>query len=186
MIFLRKIKVSAILLFLWMPTVLYAQPSFSTKNAKVSFFSSTPIEDIKAASDKGSAVFIIKTRDLAFQVPIKSFQFSKGLMQEHFNENYMESDKYPIARFRGKINQDIDLSKDGEYPVTASGLLFIHGVEKQRTLNGKIKVMGNKIVMLSNFDVACVDHNIRIPKLVITKVAEIINVNVNATLIQNN
>ena len=156
--------------------------NYSTKTGKISFFSSTPIEDIKAASTKATAVFVSKSKDLAFQVPIKSFQFEKGLMQEHFNENYMESDKYPVAKFKGKINQDIDFSKNGEYSVTATGTLSVHGVDKPRTINGKIRVDDGKVQLLAGFNVACVDHNIKIPTLVVTKVAEVIAVKVDATL----
>ena len=159
----------------------YAQ-NLSSKAVKVRFFSSTPLEDIKAASEKGSAVLISKTGEVAFQVPIKSFEFSSGLMQEHFNENYMESDKYPYAKFSGKLNQPVDLTKDGEYNVTASGLLSMHGVSKQRSIPGKIKVSDGSVQLISSFDVACVDHKIKIPKLVMTKVAEVIKVDVNATL----
>lgn len=156
--------------------------NFTTKNAKVRFFSSTPVEDIKAASDNGVAVLIGKTGSIAFQIPIKSFQFSKGLMQEHFNENYMESDEYPYAKFNGKINQQVDLSKDGEYNVTATGTLIIHGVLKHRTIPGKIRVANGTVQLLAGFEVACADHNIKIPRLVMTKIAEVIKVNIDATL----
>ena len=156
--------------------------NFTSKEVKVRFFSSTPIEDIRAASDKGVAVLISKTGKIAFQVPIKSFEFAKGLMQEHFNENYMESDIYPYAKFDGKINQEIDFTKDGEYNVSATGALLIHGVTKQRTIPGTIKVKDGHVQILSGFEVACADHKIKIPKLVFTKIAEVIKVNVDATL----
>ena len=156
--------------------------NLTTTKAKVRFFSSTPIEDIKAASDNGIAVLVSKTGAIAFQVPIKSFEFSKGLMQEHFNENYLESNKYPYAKFTGKINQPVDLTKNGEFNVSATGKLLIHGVSKQRTIAGKIIVNNGSIQLLSAFDVACADHKIKIPKLVMTKIAEVIKVNIDATL----
>lgn len=159
-----------------------AAQNFSTKTGKISFFSSTPLEDIKAASEKLMAIVVSKNGQMAFQVPIRSFTFAKGLMQEHFNENYMESDKYPYAKFKGTLNPKIDLTKDGEYAVTADGTLSVHGVDKRRVIPGKIQVKDGKIRILSNFDVACVDHQIKIPTLVIKKVAEVINVNVDATL----
>lgn len=181
-----SVKKSSKLFLLLLVTAGLSIPSFgqnvTTKTAKVRFFSSTPIEDIKAASDKGVAVLVTKTGEIAFQVPIKSFQFAKGLMQEHFNENYMESDKYPYAKFNGKINQPIDLSRNGEYNVNATGTLLIHGVAKQRTIPGKIKVENGNAQLLSGFEVACADHNIKIPKLVFTKIAQVIKVNVDATL----
>ncbi|MBC7913937.1 MAG: YceI family protein [Pyrinomonadaceae bacterium] len=154
-----------------------------SKNAKVRFFSSTPIEDIKAVSEKGVVVIIPKTGEIAFQVAIATFDFDKGLMEEHFNENYMESPKFPFARFNGKISPFPDLTKDGEYTVTATGNLLIHGVLKQRTIPGKITVSNGKAKLISAFDVACAEHSIKIPKLVFTKVAEVIKVNIETTLI---
>jgi hypothetical protein len=180
----RNIKRTFLLFSLLLPSFLKAQTKYSTGTAKVGFFSSTPVEDIKAVSNKGAAVLVSKTGEIAFQVPIKSFQFERGLMQEHFNENYMESDKYPVARFKGKINQDLDFSKNGEYDVSATGNLSMHGVDKQRTINGKVKVKDGKVQLLSNFKVACADHNIKIPRLVMTKIAEVISVNIDATLNQ--
>ncbi|HEY0056027.1 MAG TPA: YceI family protein [Pedobacter sp.] len=183
MISVKKLSKSLkILLFgvgLSIPT--YAQ-NLSSKSVKVRFFSSTPIEDIKAVSQKGVAVLVAKTGEMAFQIPIKSFEFARGLMQEHFNENYMESNKYPFAKFSGKLNQPVDLTKDGEYNVTAAGLLSMHGVSKQRSIPGKIKVSNGNVQLITSFEVACVDHNIKIPKLVITKVAEVVKVDVDATL----
>ena len=172
---------AAILIMTGLYIPCYGQ-NLSSKAAKIKFFSSTRIEDIKAASEKGIAVLVTKTGDVAFQVPIKSFQFSRGLMQEHFNENYMESDKYPFAKFSGKLSQPIDLTKDGEYNVTATGSLSMHGVSKQRTIPGKLKVTNGNVQLLSSFNVACADHNIKIPKLVMTKIAEVIKVDVDATL----
>ncbi len=181
---IKQLITCCLLLALGAP--LKAQSNFSTKNAKISFFSSTPIEDIRAASDKVAGVLIGKTREVVFQVNMKTFEFEKRLMQEHFNENYIESDKYPVARFKGKINENIDFSRDGEYNVTATGILLIHGVEKQRTISGKIKVEKGSVNLVSTFDVACADHKIKIPTLVITKVAEVINVKISANLTQAN
>ncbi|WP_207422037.1 YceI family protein [Desertivirga brevis] len=178
----KNIKNTFLLFGLLLPYLLKAQTNYSTGTAKIGFFSSTPIEDIKAVSNKGVAVLVSKTGEIAFQVPIKSFQFERGLMQEHFNDNYMESDKYPVARFKGKINKDLDFNKNGEYNVSAMGNLSMHGVDKPRTINGKVIVKDGKVQLLSNFKVACADHNIKIPKLVMTKIAEVINVNIDATL----
>jgi hypothetical protein len=175
------IKLFCVTLLCGLSFSVYSQ-NLSTKSAKVRFFSSTPIEDIKASSDKGIAVYVAKSGELAFQIPIKSFEFSRSLMQEHFNENYMESDKYPIAKFSGKVNQPIDLSKNGDYDVTATGNLLIHGVSKPRTIAGKVKVANGAMQLSSEFNVACADHSIKIPRLVMTKIAEVIKVNVDASL----
>jgi hypothetical protein len=100
-------------------------------------YSKAPIEDIEARTDKGTSVFNATTGELAFNVPIRSFKFDKALMQEHFNENYMESDKFPQASFRGKTADKIDLTKDGTYPVTASGVFDAHGVKQTRNIPAK-------------------------------------------------
>lgn len=159
-----------------------AQPNLGTKDGKITFFSSTPVEDIKAASDNLSAVWVTTTQEIAFQVPIRSFQFAKGLMQEHFNEDYMESGKYPYASFKGKVEPSIDINKDGNYPVKARGVLTVHGVSKSREIPGRITVRDGKARVTTSFDVACTDHHIKIPTLVIMKVAEVINVKVDAQL----
>jgi polyisoprenoid-binding protein YceI len=95
----------------------------------------------------------------------------------------MESEKYPYSTFSGKINEEIDLTKDGEYAVTVTGKLNIHGVEQERTINGKIIVKNGEITLLSDFKVAVKDHKIEIPTVVVAKIAEVIDVKVNAVLL---
>ncbi len=97
-------------------------------------------------------------------------------MEEHFNENYLESEKFPNAIFKGKIQESIDWTKVGTYDVSAKGILTIHGVSKERILNGKVTIDKNKIVLNSDFDVMLVDHKIDVPKLVFAKIAEKIKV----------
>lgn len=112
------------------------------------------------------------TKEIAVKVPIKSFVFPKSLMQEHFNENYMESDKYPYAIFKGKINEGIDFTKPGTYDVSATGKLNIHGVERDQTLKGKLTVQSGKALLDAAFDVLLVDHKIKVPEVVFAKIAE--------------
>ena len=107
---------------------------------------------------------------------IRSFKFEKAFMEEHFNENYMESDKYKTAVFKGRINEKIDYSSDGSYDVTATGKLNIHGVEQDRTLKGTIVIKDNTITLESAFKVALKDHNIEIPKIVASNIAEEVDV----------
>lgn len=156
--------------------------SYVGRNVKTAIFSSTPIEDIRAVSVNGIAAIVSKTKEVVVQIPVKSLTFDRKLMQEHFNENYMESDKYPEAKFKGTIDQDIDFSKAGEYNVTVTGTLSIHGVDKVRTIPGKLTVGDGMLQIFTEFKVACVDHKIKIPKLVITKVAEVISVKVDGKL----
>lgn len=156
--------------------------NYSAKNVKVRLFSSTPIEDIRAVNVKAIAVLVSKTREIVVEVPIRSFEFDKKLMQEHFNENYMESDQYPTAKFKGIIDQQIDFTKDGTYNVSVTGKLTVHGVDQQRNISGKLLVNKGVLLISTAFKVACVDHKIKIPNLVITKVAEVININVDGQL----
>lgn len=154
---------------------------YSTSSGVISFFSSTPVEDIQAKSDKVLAVMNAK-REVAFSISNTSFQFPNKLMQEHFNEKYMESEKYPTSTFKGKINEDIDLTKDGEHKVTVTGKLNIHGVELERTIPGTIIIKDGVIQLISDFKVKVTDHKIEIPKLVVAKIAEEIAVKVDAKL----
>jgi hypothetical protein len=156
--------------------------TYTGKNIKFNIFSSTPIEDIKAVSYTGVAVLTAQKQEITIQVAIKSLEFDKKLMQEHFNENYMESDKYPLAKFKGIIEPKIDWSKDGEYNVTAKGTLSVHGVDQARTINGKLTIK-NKVASISTtFNVACAEHQIKIPSLMFTKIAEVIQVKVQGNL----
>lgn len=152
------------------------------KTAEVSFFSSTPMEDIDAKNSSAVSLLDPATGGVEFAVLIKGFQFEKALMQEHFNENYMESEKFPKANFKGKISNlaEVDFKKDGTYPVTVTGSMTIHGVTKEVTIKGVMKVSGGKINANSNFTVRPADYNISIPKVVTEKIAEEIKVTVVA------
>ena len=157
---------------------------YTSKNIKINIFSSTPIEDIKAASYSAAAVLVTEKQEISFQVAVKSLEFDKKLMQEHFNENYMESDKFPLAKFKGTIEQKIDWAKDGVHEVTANGTLLLHGVEKLRKIIGKITIKNNVISLESTFSVACEAHQVKIPKMMFTKIAEVIEVKVQGNLTQ--
>jgi hypothetical protein len=173
-------KYIAIILIAWLHINQAVQGTYVCKNAKVSIFSKAPLEDIDASSQKGTSVFNATTGDLAFSVPIRSFTFEKSLMQEHFNENYMESEKYPNASFKGKVQQLPDLSKNGTYPVSVTGTFEAHGVRQARTIPGKIIVNQGTISMSSEFVVMCKDHKIEIPTIVFKNIAESIRVQVAA------
>lgn len=159
-----------------------AQGLFKSTSSKVSFYSHTPLEDIEAISDKATAVINPTTNQLAFVVPNTSLVFHNSLMQEHFNEKYMESAKYPKSTFSGKITEKIDWATDGEYPVSVVGKLNIHGVEMERTIKAVIAVKKGIISAKSEFFVKTADHKIEVPKLVWEKIAEEMKVNVSAEL----
>jgi len=145
--------------------------------AVISFFSETPIENISAVTKE--ALSIIKRDSVIFSVRNTSFVFEKPLMQEHFNENYMESSKYPVSTFKGKINETVDLTKNGTYSVTCSGVLNMHGVTKTYTFRGTITVKGDEVHLKSDFDVRLVDHKIDRPVAVLKNLAEVIAVKVD-------
>lgn len=177
-----------IILLAWFTFYQAGQDIYTCKNAKINLFSSAPIEDIEASSTNGVSVYNPGTGELAFSVPIRSFHFPKSLMEEHFNENYMESDKYPRASFKGKIQEHFDLSKDGNYPVTATGEFEIHGIKQTRTIAGNLKVNNGVLTMTSEFMVKCADHHIDIPQIVFHNIAENIRIRVAAiyTLYKSN
>lgn len=152
---------------------------YTCKEINTRLYSEAPIENIEAISSKGFSVLNFNTSEIQFNIPIRSFQFKKSLMKEHFNENYMESDKYPNATFKGKINEKVDAARDGDYPVTVTGEMEVHGVKKQRTISGTIKVANNQLTITSQFTVLCKDHQIEIPKLVFKKIAESIQITVS-------
>jgi polyisoprenoid-binding protein YceI len=174
-----KTKIALLALVLLWQTG-HSQKMLKTNNAKVGFYSHTPVEDIEAISDKTSAVINPSNNQLAFALMNTSLKFDNSLMQEHFNEKYMESDKYPKSTFSGKINEVIDWSKDGDNKVTVTGKLLIHGVELERTLPANISIKNGKISATSEFMVKTAEHKITIPKLVWQKIAEEVKVNVTA------
>ena len=171
------------LLLLGSFTTLFAQ-KYMTRTGKVSFFSSTPIENIEAFNNEVANIVDSKTGDIVFQVPIKSFKFEKALMQEHFNEDYMESDKYPKADFKGKIVNaaGINFSKDGTYNVKAEGKLTMHGVTHDVSIPGTLTVRGNELTANAKFMILPGDYGIKIPSVVANKIAKQIEVTVNSTL----
>jgi hypothetical protein len=157
------------------------QEIYVCKNTRITLYSSAPIEDVKAVSSIGVSVYNPVSGELSFSVPIRSFQFDKSLMQEHFNSDYMESDKYPRATFKGKVQEQIDLNKDGVYPVKVSGEFTVHGITHARTIQGTITVKNGMPGITSEFMVKCADHHIDIPQIVFHNIAESIKINVAAT-----
>jgi polyisoprenoid-binding protein YceI len=145
---------------------------YSIKTSEFSFFSKALMEDIEANNTKASSIINTANRELVVRIPIAQFQFRNRLMQQHFNENYLESEKFPYATFKGKINEMINLSKSGVYEVSASGTLNIHGVDQERTIKGKLIIAENTLNLDTKFDVMLIDHKIDIPKLVFKKIAE--------------
>lgn len=159
----------------------FAQPVFMTRNGKISFFSKTPIENIEATNNEVTSLLNIEKGELVFAVLVKSFRFDKALMEEHFNENYLESTKYPKATFNGKI---LNLSKvnfnvSGTYEIEVGGDLTIHGVKQYQTATGTIIVSPGKLEASSRFVIKLSDYKIEIPSLVAEKISNTVEINVN-------
>ena len=154
-----------------------------TKNGNISFFSTAPMENITADNNQVMSVLNIQNGELLFSVLIKGFRFKKSLMEEHFNENYMESDKFPKASFKGNITDQskINYSKDGNYVVNVSGDLTIHGITKKVSAPGNISVKSGVVSAISKFNVKLSDYNISIPGIVKDKIAETIEISVSCS-----
>jgi polyisoprenoid-binding protein YceI len=149
---------------------------FATSAGHTHFSASTPLENIEADNKKSQVILNTANNEIAIRMNMREFVFPNKLMQEHFNENYIESVKYPTATFSGKVDKAPDYTKDGQYDLSATGKFTVHGVTKERTINGKMKIEGGKITIDSNFEVALTDHNIEVPKVVFVKIAQIIQV----------
>lgn len=155
---------------------------FMAKTCEISFFSPTPVEDIAAVTKIAKPLLNTQTQDVQIKIPMTSFIFKKPLMQEHFNENYVETEKYPAAIFKSKINEKIDFTKDGEYNVTVTGILSLHGVDKEYTFPGKLVIKGDQITISSTFRIKFADHNIVIPGLYSGIIPADTEVKINAVL----
>jgi len=156
---------------------------FNVSRGSIDFRSDAPLELIKASSSKLRGKFDPVRKQFAFTVKVNSFEgFNSPLQKEHFNENYMESDKFPDANFSGRIIEDIDITKDGVYTIRAKGNLVVHGVSKERIIKSQLTISGKQINIQSNFTVLLNDHNILIPKVVHENLASEIKVEVKAEL----
>ncbi|MGD1890642.1 MAG: YceI family protein [Cyclobacteriaceae bacterium] len=153
---------------------------YQMAKSEISFYSDAPLEDIQAETTEVQSLFNASSGEVAFRVPIQSFQFEKALMQEHFNENYLESDKYPNATFEGQL-KGFDLTQVGEQLVTASGKMTIHGVTQSVEVPGTIGSQGEGWEMQATFPIRVADYKIKIPKVVFYNIAEVVDVTVHFT-----
>jgi hypothetical protein len=153
---------------------------YMTKNGYIGFFSHTPMEDVKGDNNQVAGVLDISTGEMVFQALIKSFHFDRALMEEHFNENYMESDKFPKSSFKGKITNlsSVNFSKNGTYDVTVEGDLTIHDVTNKFSTKGTIEVVTGGINASSKFNIVPEDYKINIPGVVREKIAKNLEVTV--------
>lgn len=152
------------------------------EKSKITFFSDALLEDIAATNTMSAALFDVSKGEFAFEVPIKEFQFDKDLMKQHFNEKYMETERYPKATFGGKLD-GFDASKSGTQSVTAVGKLTIHGVTRETKIPGTIEIADNKKALIkAKFMVKLEDFKIKIPSVVFQNIAEEVEVTVDFTM----
>jgi hypothetical protein len=173
-------KILAWLLITLMPGLVAAQ-KFISETSSVTFYSKASIEDIAARNEKSMAMFDTGSGDIAFSIPVKDFVFDKSLMQEHFNEKYMETEKYPKATFQGKV-KGYAAGTTGPQPVRAVGKLSMHGVTRDVDVPGTLEVKGDRIVLNAKFMVTLEDYNVKRPQVLWKNIAEAVEVTLDFTL----
>ena len=171
-----------LLILLLIPIACFSQKAF-VETSKVSFFSSAPLEDISAISNKLEGVVDFENGDFFFRIPINTFIFPSSLMQKHFNEKYMESELYNLSSFKGNFKNKLSISRDTIVAISAVGVLDIHGVKQDVTIETDLNIKNNQAEFSSVFNVLLKDYNIKIPKIVIMNIADTISVKVSGNLI---
>ncbi len=166
------------------PVLSRAQEKFGARDGNITFFSHAPLEDITAVSRNAASVLVPATGAIEFSVLIKAFEFKKALMQEHFNENYMESGKFPKAKFNGQLKTEPgdDISKPGAHTVQVDGTLSIHGVDQPLHTRAILTASTDGTIQAEcKFNVRPEDHGITVPGLVRDKIAKSMEVTVSIT-----
>ena len=175
---------SLILVFVFLTALSAGAQKFITKTGYIKFYSDASLEKIAAHNRQVNCALDAATGDFIFRVLMKSFEFEKALMQEHFNENYVESDKYPNATFLGKITniKDIILTKDGTYNANVEGKLTIHGVTNNVKEKGTFEVRQGKLIGKAKFNIVVADYKITIPGTVGNNISKTVEITVDVTL----
>lgn len=173
-------KFTLILLLFLSTSVGFSQSKYFTKTGIIVFDSDTPLEEIKAENRRVVSIFDASNGQMEFSLLIRSFEFKKALMQEHFNEEYMESDKFPKALFKGQISniEEVNFDKNGEYQVKVFGKLTMHGETNDEETNGVFVVKNGEISASAKFTVLVEDYKIKIPSLMAKKIAEEIEITI--------
>ncbi|REG91552.1 YceI-like domain-containing protein [Algoriphagus antarcticus] len=177
-------KICLVLLICFSSFTLFAQHLYVTTKGNVTFFSDAPLEDIQADNSKTAAILDADKNEIAVQMRIIDFEFPNKLMQEHFNENYLESEKYPTGVFKGKIKEQNNLTVAGTYQVHVGGTLTIHGVTQKVEVPGTIVSDGKQLKLDFKFPVKLEDYKIDIPTIVFTKISEIVEVSGSMVLVE--
>lgn len=171
-----RIRFIISLIFISFNSLLFSQEKYLTKQGYISFYSHTPVEDIKAENKQVLSIIDLSTGEIAISILMKSFVFEKALMQEHFNENYVESDKFPKATFTGEI-QDLEEVLSGDHHLAEiEGELTIHGITKPVQIEAKADTDGEKIGLKGKFMITVADYDIKIPAIVRNNIAREVEV----------
>lgn len=168
-------------LFLSIPGIGTKAQLYTTRSGFVGFYSKTPMEDIKAENRQVYAAVDLSKKSIAFSMLLKGFLFRKELMQEHFNENYVESDKYPRATFSGTFTGDVDPTNQSARIIQVRGSIVLHGVEKAFTTPATLAIKNGVLSGQAKFQLLPQDFNITIPSLVRDKIARQIDVAIAIT-----
>ena len=156
----------------------FSQKRFFSEKSNITFFSEGVIEEIKATNTKVTSILDLLTGEVAYLLSPKDFQFEKKLMQVHFNEKYMESEKFPRSTFKGKI-EGHDASITTSQQVKAVGQLSIHGVTRDVNIPGTLHIEGNTVTLRAKFMVKLLDYNIKVPQIVWQNIAQEVEVSVH-------
>ena len=159
---------------------LSAQKIYATKSGQITFDASSPIEKISAINNQVDSKFNPTNGQLVVSALIQSFTFENQLMEDHFNENYMESTKFPKADFKGYITDisKVDFQKNGDYPITADGTLTIHGTGKKVLVTGTLTVQGTEAIIKGQLKAALQDYGIK-GSYIGDKIAKEVNIQIN-------
>lgn len=165
----------------------YSQ-TYLTKNGMIRLYSEAPLEKIEAFNRTVNVALLAPTGDFFFKVLIKSFNFEKAMMQEHFNDDYMESDKYPEATLLAKVTnlKDINFKKDGTYPATIEGKLTIHGQTQQIKQNGTFEIRNGAVTAKAKFNVLLADYNIAVPNTLVNNISKSIEITIEVMMTELN
>ena len=163
----------------------FSQEKYISRNGQIQFIASTPLETIDPVNNHVSCILDTENGKIVFQLKMISFKFEKALMEEHFNEKYVESDKFPKSTFVGQIQNWDNFTWNGiEQDVVVKGKITIHGIEKEIIAKGVIEASKSTISLSSSFDIIILDFGIKIPRFVRDKISETVKVEVNLTLKQ--
>lgn len=173
-----------ILIFVALMTFSAGAQKFNTKTGHIKLYSEAVLEKIEAHNRQVNSVLNAATGEFAFKVLLKSFEFEKALMQEHFNENYVESDKYPNSMFVGKVTniKDVNFEKDGTYDVAVEGNLTLHGVTNNVKTKGTFELKQGKLTGKAKFNLTLADYKISIPGAVVNNISKTVEITVDVTL----